>query len=78
MKVHVTSDDIVNGMPLDEEDCPIARAIRRCYPDDYPMVFDSSVHLVRSELVLTLPEEAQAFIREFDLGHAVESFEFEV
>lgn len=70
--IRVTQDDIANGICQDPLSCPIARAVRRRYPQ-------ASIHVGRIILEIAgnkfqLPDRAIDFIDTFDSGRAATSF----
>ena len=85
--VSVTQEDIERGREggFIAQNCPIARALRRArFPDatvglqflgDFP---DYVVHFQKGGRFRSLPESAQQFAFEFDIGRSVEPFSFEL
>jgi hypothetical protein len=82
MRVYVSQKDIDNGTPSDPTSCPIARAIKRRYPQlDYVLVEGESATLgddFTDNETFWLPGIAIRFIEDFDARKPVEPFEFEL
>ncbi len=79
--VRVKAEDIAAGLRNSFEYCPIAHALNRLYPEDSAYVgagFAGTRRGKRVRLWAVLPFVAQAFIRNFDDGHNVRPFEFEL
>ena len=82
--VHVTSEDIENGVPLSMKFCPIALAAcrKRAVRDMYAVIvgsFSMTVYETEKDfLSYMLPVEASRFVRDFDNGIPVEEFKFTV
>jgi hypothetical protein len=77
MKIEVTQEDIDRGIPEDPTSCPVARAVRRAFPDakqigvDYgEVVVDDNEWIVNAGTAI--------FIEDFDRGDKVEPFVFEL
>lgn len=79
MTVHVTEDDIANGLKRHCWSCPVALAVMRTYGEDRVYVNTSNITIgqKRGEIVRT-PPEVKAFILDFDKGKPVEPFGFEL
>lgn len=82
MTIHVTQDDIDNGVACNTGLCPIAHAIRRAVPGSYWYV--GSVEVFHRDLngcrcdEMDLPVPACEFISAFDEGRPVNPFSFEL
>jgi hypothetical protein len=65
----VTDEDIRNGVPDDECDCPVALALRRLLSDDYDVAVDPVVHglMVDGFVVCAdVPQVIREFVTWFD------------
>jgi hypothetical protein len=79
LKIHVTQEDIDNGIRDDALKCPIARAIKRVVSSflsvsGYDINFDDGFNFLR----IPPPEKVTDFIIAFDAGDPVEPFDFEL
>ena len=80
--VHVTPDDIKNGLPSSMNFCPIALAARRALENQHIRAvtvgsFALTVWRGKDEFwQFTLPREACEFVRDFDYSFPVEEFKF--
>lgn len=79
--VEVTKEDIVQGCREDSENCPVARATLRTFPEF------SGISVYEQEVVADylgwtrknpLPEEVTKRIRGYDQGEAMQPFSFEL
>jgi len=81
MKITVTKEDILEGIPRKSSSCPIAIAMWRKFKVDYISVRYSRAYVAPSgasvPLCYKLPLSAREFIRNFDAGNNVYPFEFE-
>jgi len=85
LRIEVAQEDIQGGLPDSPDDCPIARAVRRAYPDfrfvyvgeDFIGLRRAPCELHQSEHI-DLPEIACRFIRDFDERAEVKPISFEV
>jgi hypothetical protein len=80
VKVQVTAADIERGVAGDDCKCPVALAIRRATGiptsvGDGVIVID---YATPQQVEIWSPEDVAHFVEEFDLGHDVEPFEFEL
>lgn len=75
MLIHVTQEDIANGVKKDGEECPIACAIRRVLGDD-DFVFCGDDEITIAESIYPTPSIAFQFMRNFDQSKNVASFSF--
>lgn len=78
MKIEVTADDIFMGIAGRCRDCPIARAVCRAAGVPASWLAVHSRYAMIDGKRYTLPVEAQAFIRTYDLGREVEPFTFDL
>lgn len=82
MKINITQKDINKGEKANGDRCPIARAIKRAMPfKNIWYKYEVGRILVMNRFgntVFELPVEAVKFIRDYDGGHPVEPFSFEV
>jgi hypothetical protein len=83
MIVSVTQDHITHGGKGHPKHCPLALAISALLGDrQIVSVLDTTFRVFAADYSLlcvrTLPESAVFFRREFDRGHPVEPFRFEV
>lgn len=76
MKIDVTQEDIDHGMPKCFYDCPVALAIKRTYGIEYARV--NGYILVGLKRGALTPPDVTTFIKQFDAGHYVEPFSFEL
>ncbi len=79
MKITVTAEHIAKGKIKACRECPVALAIRECFPDTedfYIVVGNTFVNIHRKEYIL--PEEVSMYIRAFDAGKSILPFEFEL
>lgn len=78
MKIIVTDEDIINGIPENEYECPIALACKRMQLGDNITVEDAITYLKDNKAyIIHLPIEVEDFIQTFDNHLPVEPFEFE-
>jgi hypothetical protein len=78
--ISVSADDIARGLPELSDACPIWHAARRT-PLRVVHVFSDrvSVRYERGHLCqVRLPQEARWFVGNFDTGHDVKPFEFDL
>lgn len=79
LKIQITQQDIVNGIPEKEDKCPIALALlRQGYK--HVEVYDDYISCQNTNLDIEYfhtPFEAAEFISKFDEGKEVNPFEFE-
>ena len=75
MIIEVTQDDIRNGVKGDTCACPVALALQR-YFSTYIQV-DAYVVAIGLEQI-ELPVKVKTFIKDFDNGHTVCPFAFEL
>ena len=80
MIVTVTQDHIDKGVRNDCTECALALALRPHFSFTIPGVFDSCVVVLSGGQLKysDLPENAEIWLRKFDLGQEVEPFEFEL
>jgi hypothetical protein len=82
MKIHVTEEDISEGVKQSSRSCPIARAICRVYSEESRRNRRFSVAdiyvLVNNTSKVFLPATAITFIARFDRGMDVQPFDFEL
>jgi hypothetical protein len=81
--VQVTQEDIDNGHPSNPHGCPVALAMNRAFnrTDACAGQFRLSFHASDGANFVVdwlAPPEIFAFISDFDYGHPVEPFEFEL
>ncbi len=86
IEVEVTEADIQNGMRGDCACCPIARALKRLYPEYHVWVRLQVAYLDQNltdwcysnltNWCYSLPREAQIFINNFDLSVPTKPFTF--
>ncbi len=74
MLVTVKHEDITNGIPRSCNDCPIALALRRLFPE-------AAVHVAYHRIAIddgrtVTPDIVRKFVKDFDRGRPVEPFEF--
>ncbi len=80
--VAVSEADIAKGVPMNPSSCPIAQAIKRMYPESYPLVGATNFDIRLSpewgaeREYYQLPAEAETFIHLFDVGKPVQPIEF--
>ena len=81
LKVSATQDDIRNGVYMDCNRCPIALAVRRATGGRFCSASEQAILIDNWERGATgsyrTPAEARRFIRAFDCGKPVGTFEFE-
>lgn len=74
-KVEVTQDDIGEGCRFDTNNCPVARAIKRTFPE-----FDEDLLVVHEQEIIVsykgwcrkiaMPEHVEQWIRNYDYAKA--------
>jgi hypothetical protein len=74
LKINVTEKDIEDGIEKDSHWCPIARAVRRIFPDQPITVGDDTVMIDDHHIYLT--RRAMEFVHNFDTEGPVEPFAF--
>lgn len=85
MKIHVTQEDIQNGVAQSPWECPVALAIIRELGESRVNVLNpiGNMKLAAARIngiMVDLPESVARFIAEFDAGHAevLSPFEFDL
>ena len=80
VKIQVTQEHIEHGIPNNCSCCPIALAVQEVFPRQIVEVgqFDLTVGGTKRHLEYELPEEASDFVEQFDMGHYVRPFDFEL
>lgn len=73
--IEVTTADILQGKKDDCRSCPIALAVQRVVKCLVEVVYRQ---ISLDGMHLELPEEANGFIFDFDMGHAVGPFKFDL
>lgn len=63
MVITVTREDIKHGIPLDQEECAVARALRRHTGES---IFVNDFAALVDDQWITLPNHVVAFIKKFD------------
>lgn len=78
LQIDVTQDDIDAGEPYKECDCPIAKAIKRMWPDSGPVVLAETITITRDNArrSYATPDIAAVFMEAFDEGNPVRPFSF--
>lgn len=76
VKITVTQSDIDWGIKGSCRFCPVARALMRRFPKSIISVGPS--HMIIDQLILITPYEVGRWIRNFDVGHRVLPFEFDL
>lgn len=84
MRIYVTLDDIVNGVPAEGNECAVARALNNAgfarvdVDDDYIRIFSDPPFFFNSRRIVT-PEWLADWIKAFDRGdEIVDPFTFEL
>jgi hypothetical protein len=78
MKIEVTQEHIEKGVPEEECNCPIALAIRDAFNvEELEVSVNATVIRVGFDHCPT-PEEAEAFVCDFDDGRSVRPFTFDL
>lgn len=73
MKIHVTEDDIRNGTRCNKLGCPVAKALKKAFPQFKWNVDEKFLH--RRKKIKT-PKSVAKFIACFDEAKEVEPFSF--
>lgn len=79
IRVEVTQADIDKGIQSSASACPVARALRRHYPDALVLTgrwFPTQALFSLREGDHPLPETVSVLIRQFDAGHPIHPFSF--
>lgn len=79
MKIKVTQDDIARGLSYTEDQCPLARAIKRVTHrrvSVHPWRF-IVYHNDTDWTIYHLPPRAEKFVNDFNWGMKVKPFSFE-
>ena len=77
MKIEVTQDDIDEGVQGSMSLCPIARALKRHFPEGSSIRVGGGRAFVDG-VVYQLPHEARIFVKLFDIGWTSSPFAFEL
>jgi hypothetical protein len=79
--IHVIQDDIDKGSVGSANSCPVARALKRKFPQyGHVLVFTYSVRMWNdinyNAVFYTFPEKVSTFIKAYDRGQKMEPFNF--
>lgn len=81
MTIHVTAEDIENGIPQDACHCPVALAVKRATgSDDVDINDDICIGFPGQDVrdVFEAPDEVCDFVAAFDNYEGVEPFSFDL